>query len=169
MMIVVEGPDNAGKSTLINKLSGELGRSVMVMPGEGPEKYAGEINNRIRNYQRWLRYPGVVIFDRHPCISQPIYGLFRQNTQVEQELIDEFYAAQPFILYCRPAYGVTLEGHVAKDHDTAEHLAAVDANKEKITELYDIWALSHAHLVYRIGDREDRILALIRGYARYGT
>lgn len=157
MNIIIEGPDNSGKSTLARYIASHVPRPILF--SEGPEKFPGEINDRIRRYERYRN----VIFDRHPCVSQPIYGKIRRNTEVEHELLLRFYDARPLFIYCR---GRGLETHVVKDHDTPEHVEAVNRNHEWLCRQYDEWAVQHAHIWYRVGDSMERVLNLVRGYVK---
>ena len=160
MQIILEGPDNAGKSTLADVLAHHLG--LAIIPGEGPGRSTQEINDRIR------RYAGLEgIFDRHPCVSQLIYNRFRiGGPEVEQDLIDRFYNSRPIIIFCRGRY--TLEGHVVKDHDKrvdasgTSHDQTVVNNHAAVCRAYEEWGLTHADLVYRIGDDIERLSRAVR-------
>lgn len=154
MNIVLEGPDNSGKSTLASFLAAHIRRPIVA--SEGPDQYPGEINDRIRRYE----YFRGVIFDRHPCISQPIYGRYRSATEVDQRLIHRFMDSRPLFIYCR---GRDLANHVEKKVDTPEHLASVKANHSMICRAYDEWAVQHAHLWYRVGDNMHQLLNLVQG------
>lgn len=157
MNIVLEGPDASGKSTLARYLSQELKRAIV--PSEGPEKFPGEINERIRRY-RWFEN---VIFDRHPCISQSIYSIFRGNQNPpDRDLVFDFYETKPVLVYCIP-YGNEL-AHEVKDHDSEEHLAMLRINELEIRKLYDQWGLDYAHFIYRVGSPMARILRAIKGH-----
>lgn len=152
MEIVVEGPDATGKSTLIDWLNCTLHRPVML--SEGPEKYPGEINERIRRYMPVRE----AIWDRHPCISQAIYCQVNGTTRPDPELVAEFYGRPAIFIYCRdPA-----PQHVLKEHDTTEHLEMLAKNKLFIHNAYDLWAVNHAHVIYRIGDVLRPIEAYIK-------
>jgi hypothetical protein len=163
MILVIEGPDNGGKSTLARHISEQLGWPIQ--PSEGPDKYPGEINERIRRYQSLER----VIFDRHPCVSQPIYSKFRGNTPVDQSLLDQFYASKPLLVYCQLPRGRTLNGHVVKPHDSKEHLETVSANFDRIAAFYDAWAIEHATIIRRWSDPHDRILSMIWGALNWSS
>lgn len=158
MNIVLEGPDNSGKSELAKLLSTELGKKVFA--SEGPEKHTGELRERVE------RYRGLhdVIFDRHPCVSDIIYGAFRErrsSMQGEQEAL--FYASQPLLIYCDPL-DRGLRGHVEKAHDSAEHIKLVQQRYHSILSLYRAWGVQRAHIVYRIGDDPHRIVKFCRDF-----
>lgn len=143
MRIVLEGPDCSGKSTLAAHLSETLG--IPIKAGEGPEKFPGEINQRVK---RWLmeRHDGHLIHDRHPCISHPIFSKYTGTTTLDPDLINQFYLSDDLILiYCHPH---DYENHVVKPTDTQEHLDAINAHMEAIRYQYLKWAVDRADLIY---------------------
>jgi len=160
--VVFEGPDGGGKSTLINHVQQTL--KARVVRSEGPEKYPGEINDRISRYLQlnaaMLDCGMDVLYDRHPCVSQIAYGLVHQQSAPDSRLVTELYNQKPLFIYCRPdpAGG----NHTATgEWDTAEYLAKVNENFGKLMAFYDKWALFHAHMIYRIGDSMDGVLHFI--------
>ena len=157
-MIVIEGMDNSGKSTLCRQISAMF-PAWQIQVSEGPPKYQGEQNERVNRY---LRFPRNTIYDRHPCVSQPIYGQMRSHSDsIDQSLIDAFYAQRPLFIYCDPgARGMS--GHVERGEvDTPLHVAAINENYNELLRMYREWALSHAVIMYRIGDPMARILQMI--------
>ncbi len=163
MRIIVEGPDNSGKSTLIAHLSDML--NLDVVPGEGPAISNGEINDRV------VRYLDIdnAIFDRHPCISQAIYNNFRPDDApaVEDWLTTAFYNQSNFFIYCRG--NGSLDGTVWRDvddrvaSDGVKHSDLVKDKHIQISRLYDEWALKNANYVYRIGDGYDNLVFALSG------
>jgi adenylate kinase family enzyme len=160
--IVLEGPDNGGKSTLARFLAQRL-RTPILHSG-GPEKEPGEINKRIRTF---LDLKQQRIFDRHACISQEIYRTIRNtnNGAVDPALIAEFYDSKPLLIYCRPLIEELGAGHVVKsDHDTEQHLVEIKENYQRLLVMYDAWALQHSNLIYRIGDSYEPVAGYVWGY-----
>lgn len=148
-MIVLEGVDATGKSTLA-KIIGDY-FTWPVIHSEGPEKYPGEIEYRLKN--RYIR-TDAVIYDRHPAVSQTIYGRFRQNSEViPEDYIRYFYSLKPYFIFCTG----DPQKHEIKAHDTEEHLESLKRSSNEISILYGAWALEHANLMYRIGDDEQAI------------
>jgi thymidylate kinase len=154
MIIVIEGADASGKSTLAKKISYYLGWPVI--SSEGPEKYPGEIVERIRRYNR--TYTDNVIFDRHPCVSQPIYGSKRNGEVISSSLIQEFYSSKPYFIYCEFN---DKTNHIEKDRDTQEHLQMIKNFKDQIRLEYEQWAEQHASIRYKIGDPVSVIIGQI--------
>lgn len=158
LMIVIEGMDNSGKSTLGEAMAAYM--DLIVQESEGPPLSAEEINERVDRYEKMERR----LFVRHPVVSNAIYGQVRfEGNPITpgREMI--FYEARPILIYC-DAGSRGLEAHVKKAHDTDKHLADIEANYHKLLELYRLWAAEHAHFVYRIGDDMDALIATVFFY-----
>jgi deoxyadenosine/deoxycytidine kinase len=158
MRIIIEGPDGSGKSTLAEVLSAALG--VGIRRGEGPEKWPGEINDRA---MRWLEEHSSSnsLFDRHPCVSHPIYSRFTPVSQMSPNLLKQFYQLPCLFIYCR---GLEELDHIAKDYDSAQHLRAVEDYHTSICRAYDDWALEHAHIIYNRTTTKPALVAqLVKG------
>lgn len=160
-MIVLEGPDGGGKSTLAQRLSENL--EMKIVPSEGPEKYDGEIDERIMRYH--MEYAGRhnILFDRHPCVSQMAYSLVHQQSKPNEQLVNRFYQSRPLLIYCRPDPS-NVRHEATGEWDTKEYLAKVDKNYGKLMQWYDVWASWHANYIYRIGDPMSPLERLIEGW-----
>lgn len=164
MNIVLEGPDGGGKSTLAAILSTLTGRQVVA--GEGPPKGPGEINERARRY---LKLSGV-IFDRHPCVSQPIYANLRDcdKEPLEQDILDQFYWSDTLFIYCRHTQ-LSAQEMTFGDHENPSHVAAVKARYADICFAYDRWAIDHADVWYRRDIQPARIHQLFARAHTYNS
>lgn len=138
MVIVIEGPDAAGKTTLAINLGYAL--HLRIQHSEGPEKWPGEIDERIRRYLKMENF----IFDRHPCISNPIYS----GNPINEQLMAEFMNTEPVFIYCR---GNFMDRHVVKEHDSPDHLKKIHDQNDQIRKAYDDWGLENAHIIFRPG------------------
>lgn len=145
MQIVVEGPDNSGKSTLIRVLTYDLRYPVIRSPG--PCRDAADFLDRYQEFRKSTR----TIFDRHACVSEPIYGIICGRQSFHNNLIIQaFYDDPPIFIYCR---GRDLKSHRRRRGvDTAEHLSAVEAHHKEICDAYEEWALMYADIFYDIND-----------------
>jgi predicted HAD superfamily Cof-like phosphohydrolase len=160
-MIVIEGPDASGKSTLAQYLADAL--DAPIKPGEGPPKFPGELCQRVKRYRE---LPPNTIFDRHPVVSEEVYCYaLRRSLDLSLEAMQAFYSQHPILIYCDPLL-TTLTHHVAKDHDTPEHLLALSENYERLVTAYRNWAFSHAHIIYRIGDDPEQIVRFVTDYTQ---
>lgn len=155
MNIIVEGPDNSGKTTLVSFLSSRL--KLPTKHSGGPSKYPGEVVSRAESY---LSDSTQYIYDRHPCISQNIYAeATGVGELIQDSMLKRFYSSSDIIVFCRGRDD--LAGHQMSTHSTPEYFERVKKVHHLICELYDDWALRHAHVCYRIGDDPERIADLI--------
>jgi predicted HAD superfamily Cof-like phosphohydrolase len=157
MLIVLEGPDFAGKSTLGKYLSDRLG--LPLRHSGGPSKYPGEVNERA---DRFAKDPGPAIYDRHPVVSQNLYAMALANgaemVTTDREL--RFYESHPLIIYCRPVRDFE---HIPSEHTPPGYEHSIAAHYDDLVKLYDQWANSFAHFTYRMGDDPTRILNAVKG------
>jgi hypothetical protein len=77
-MIIIEGPDGAGKSWLVKQLSKDLGipvheRAVRDRVGPADTRGDGLWQWAHHDVTTWPRQ-GVHVYDRHPLVSEYIYG-----------------------------------------------------------------------------------------------
>lgn len=123
-MLVVEGPDGGGKTTLIKLLSEELGLPVAPrVVSQGTEAMV-DLKDWVDNNLEEGFQP--VIFDRYRLISEPIYGpILRDQAQPGFDditwlgpRIKRFYDLDPIIIYCLPSYDL-VEDNVISDPNNA--------------------------------------------------
>ena len=148
-MIVVEGPDNSGKSTLIDWMIKSLPVHLIKHDRHGPPSGAWEIKTRTEIIlQKAISSPykkGTVV-DRFSLIGESIYGPILRGkdlwTEIPRDKIrfeQVFNNLDPFIIYCRPDKSTILDmsHHQLKDYDTKEHVCNVTKNQELIIQAYD--------------------------------
>lgn len=106
-MIIVEGPDNAGKTTLCNTLSRELNKGIIHSPNHK------DMMSSTEKWFEWiiqsLTHPSNahIIYDRHPLISEQVYGpVLRRHNFFGDGRGAAFYhlllKSNPLIIYCKP-------------------------------------------------------------------
>lgn len=160
-MIVIEGMDNSGKSTLAERMGSYM--DLVVQESEGPPRSDKEINKRVDKYEKMEGR----LFVRHPVVSNAIYGKFRdEGNPITPGRTMLFYEARPCLIYC-DAGDRAFEGHVLKDHDTQEHQDLLNKNQAALLQEYRLWAGQYAHFVYRIGDDMDQLIASVFFYLEY--
>lgn len=140
MIIVLEGPDNAGKSTLGRKLSADLSMDLIHLGG--PPKNIVEVIARCQEQSMTFQLSTEVdfIYDRITCISDKVY-----RGRDEYKRIFEIYQGQlrtaknVIIIYCRPSDERVKDfsDHVKKDHETDEVVQRAISNVDRIVDEYD--------------------------------
>lgn len=121
-MIVVEGPDGSGKTTLIKELSKSL--KLPVAP-----RVVSKDAEAMVDLVEWVKTNvgggfKPLIFDRHRLISEFIYGPILRDDQSPgfistnwvAEMLFKFYTCNPIIIYCLPPVEV-VEQNVKADPD----------------------------------------------------
>ena len=127
-IIIVEGPDGSGKTTLVNMLKEELGISV------APRVVSKEAT-AMTDLMSWVddnldNGPVPTLFDRHRLISETIYGpiLRPESSPGFDDLswlgprMTRFYKLEPLIIYCLPP----LETVLANLKGDPNNLAVID-------------------------------------------
>lgn len=155
-MIIVEGMDGSGKTTLAQQLSFRLGKAPIkrFVTSGGPTDFDSlveqtketlmEFHNQVTQNQR-----PVVIYDRFPLISEAVYGtILRGRNHFGDEwdsLIALFLALDPIIIYCRPKIDFILQNI----RETAEgQMEGVVSRSRELINAYDeliSWLQVKAH------------------------
>lgn len=149
-MIVVEGPDGAGKTTLINKLSEQF--SLPVAPRVVTKGAEAMVDLKTWTEDNVARGWQSTLFDRHRLISEPIYGSVLRK-RAEPGFGDPFWLfsmyrmfymhCRPIIIYCLPPFQVVQEHVMA---DTENQPEKVRTQIAKLYMLYSAKAASDAVL-----------------------
>lgn len=98
-LIIIEGMDNTGKSTLVKKLSSYLPHhEVVASPGPCAEHVKWCKDELARTDRR--------IYDRFPIFSETVYGnIIRGYSDISNYLEDLLFMlvdAHPLVIYCDP-------------------------------------------------------------------
>jgi hypothetical protein len=122
-VIILEGPDGAGKTRLAQRLSEDL-----EIPIE-PKVVSSEAQAMVPSLKRWVEddlrsWPRVALYDRHRLISEPIYGPILRHTMergFDDRLwllhqLQRFRELEPSIVFCLPPPDVVW-ANVATDPD----------------------------------------------------
>lgn len=137
-MIIVEGPDGSGKSTLVRKLCVELG-----LPAH--ERASDSIKGPVDNLFEWAYHDvitmpdqPVAIYDRHPLLSEYVYGpVVRAKlpdgfTTSTAHMLVRMMAPRVFVVLCRPS-SERLESSV----DVSRDMAGVTERIAHVASAYD--------------------------------
>ena len=155
-MIIIEGMDGSGKTSLAQKLSFRLGNVPIkrLVTSGGPTYYdllvertratLTELRNQVTRNQR-----PVVIYDRFPLISEAVYGtILRGRNSFGDEwttLINLLLALDPVVIYCRPR----IESILQNTRETADsQMEGVVSRARELVNAYDeliSWLQVKAH------------------------
>lgn len=140
MNIILEGPDGSGKSKLAEYLADYIGYAIVKLSNMQDVSTA-EFQRVVDEHLTFNKK----IFDRHRCVSEPIYGEMRNQVRITPEQIQAVYMnPRNLFIYSNLSFN-----HVLKDYDKPEHLNMIERNKILIRSRYADWAIKHAHIIYR--------------------
>lgn len=134
MLVIVEGPDGAGKSTLIQ--TWKLSRRYFVMiSNAGPPPDMQSIS-RFVHMVRHRPHGMPLVCDRHSCISDRVYGPLLRNVDHLRDIPPNWGIADAdAIVYCRPPLERILQNVTKNQH---EQLAGVVEKITRLTNAYDL-------------------------------
>lgn len=151
-VLVLEGPDGGGKTSLAKALLKGTGLSTILISRSGPPSSSEDLQQQIE----WLEFscslPHVnFILDRHPIISENIYGpVLRGSSWIHswEESLKVFRNLDRknfLILYCRPSLDILMQSSRRE-----QQLEGVESNLLKLVEEYDQY-------MYRLADEGIRV------------
>lgn len=168
-MIVVEGPDGAGKTSLIEKLRDITGLGVAPrVVNERAEAMTDLVKwTEINVSQGW--HPQ--IYDRHRLISEPIYGtILRSDPEPGfddlswiQRQISLFHACEPIVVVCLPPIHHVVENVMGDAKDKDRRNLVVENDIEKIYWMYHYLLGNHPdyiHYDYTTDPQDTRTAAI---------
>lgn len=134
-MVIVEGIDGSGKTTLVNYLGGRLGLQVDKSPGPVDiEEYWAWIDATIRREKAGEKW----IYDRHAFFSEQVYSILRKenhhrvNSQMTVSQMRSLINCNPTVIYCRPFEETILDGLLDR-----EQMDGVPEHWEDLLRRYD--------------------------------
>jgi adenylate kinase family enzyme len=160
-MVIIEGPDGSGKTTLAQSLSESLG--MRVLHAGGPPKDAVELLKRVRA-QKGSRGD---ILDRCGLISEFVYGTvlrgkpFLTKAQVLTYLNRDFSGW--IIIYCRPSRGTLRRYYEEKIRVESEKKLHKDAGHvERVVDRWPNIVSEYDLLMDDIQNTGRRVLLYVR-------
>lgn len=142
-VLIVEGPDGSGKTTLVHKLIQEFDIS------QAP-RASDSVEGPVKNLTKWVDddllhwgFSPIRIYDRYPLISEPIYGPLIRGS-VPDRFTDKWmrsrmnsFRSMSLVIWCIPPFKVVdknvsesdnqMRG-VQEDIDAIWHMYAVQAH-----------------------------------------
>lgn len=153
--IIVEGPDGSGKTSMISRLRSWNPNALMASRACTSE------NGPIAALKQWIdddvenedwEEGEIVIYDRHPLISEPIYGPLIRG-YIDPGLTDRTWlgsayqawiAHNPIIIYCLPPYPIVYENILKTHQGSTKHLQGVVQHAMAIYDSYTVLACKQA-------------------------
>ena len=147
-MIIIEGPDGSGKSTLVSLLVKSL-PNMHVIHSPGPAQTQGELFERL-NDTLHIGFRTRTLLDRISCISEQVYGpvLRDRNFMEGTDFLANIIKSGVLIIYCRAPTETILNNHHPRIEEDASHIAEVRVNLRKIAEKYDDFMSIVPHIKY---------------------
>ena len=141
-MIIAEGPDGGGKTTLLEAIARSGTREVH--HSGGPPADVEELMHRMADI---LEKADTHVFDRFPLISEYVYGTITRPIEprtsyksLVMRMVSFSARVNPVIVYCRPPLKTLIDYApllVAKAHKPESHVENVKQQIVKITDFYD--------------------------------
>lgn len=156
-MIVLEGADNSGKSTLAAKFSG----IPVYTAGPAPKNDEEEDKCLI---EQMNRVPKTCVQDRLTCISQQVYANRLFDTKLASYVLDMIKMPTMIVVYCRPPDRVLMDfsTHNVKSYDTEDHLRKILDNQHTFIDRYDSLMSTIPHMHYDWTDPDVVVEGMIK-------
>ena len=145
-MIVVEGADNSGKTTMAKALG-----LPYFSVGPAP-KTVGELIDCLRDQEDRART--VCVQDRLTCISQQVYSDHPEASLLQERLKIILTYPGIVLVYCRPPERrlMDLSTHKVQSYDTEEHMKKIADHQHQYIERYDAIMAAVPHVLYDYTD-----------------
>lgn len=146
MLVILEGCDGSGKTTLIEQIRKQVKRYFWICRSSHPPTDVHQVWAFLRTFEGRPSPKMGLLFDRHPLISEPIYGpilreidllgLSRNYGKWSRALGQHLHKIEsaPIIIYCRPSIE-TIARNVQKN--APDQLAGVVERVHSLTDAYD--------------------------------
>lgn len=156
-MIVLEGADNAGKTTLARRFSG----IPVYSAGPSPKNEEEEKDCLLAQATRAIQ---PCVQDRLTCISQQVYTGRMFETKLGSILAQLIKTPTVIIVYCRPPDRVLMDlsTHTVKSYDTEEHLKVIMDNQHTFIDRYDALMSTIPHVLYDWTDPDIDVNGFIK-------
>lgn len=139
MLVIIEGPDGSGKTTLANYLRKNVEAYAWLLRSNGPPTNVIDMLRTVRWITRDAPPHLNVICDRFPIISEIVYGPILRDRCLHDytpKLIAQYFLTAPYptiIIHCRPP----LQELELSVHSQVQ-MTGVKNNLSRIAETYDV-------------------------------
>lgn len=156
MRLILEGPDNAGKTTLARKLQDALGDGIRYFhPGGKPASFQDELDCVTLQLAELDQHENVVL-DRITPISQRVYNPDPDMDKVRAHTMSWYAQRDVIIVYCRPSTDrlMRVEDLTWRDGESEEHKQKIIRGQHTFIERYDSLMEKTPHVVYNFEEAE---------------
>lgn len=138
MRLILEGPDNAGKTSLANRLVAHVSGLRYFHPGGRPVDFDHEVRCMEEQFDL-LSTSANFIIDRITAISQQIYNPDKTYDDLRMSEREAIIALNPVIVYCRPSTDRLLRTQdlTWREGETEEHKQKIIRNQHDFVKRYD--------------------------------
>lgn len=165
MRLILEGPDNAGKTTLANTLRQSLPNLLYHHPGGRPADHLEEMLCLDDQLDKMSKHTHILM-DRCTAISQQVYSP-NKTLQIgrDMNLTDMINAGVTFV-YCRPStdWLMSFENFTWRDGETEEFKKEIIAKQHIYIKRYDelMQWVPHLYYDYRSEEAGDMVEHLMK-------
>lgn len=139
MHVVLEGPDNAGKSTLAKAIRTECNRVTYYHPGGAPSD-AHDEEVCLTTQRNFFESSGQFLFDRVTCISQQVYNP-NPSADEARKAFAQHMVRRPnmVVVYCRPPNETLMDvgNYTWRAEETEEHRQKIITRAAEFIARYD--------------------------------
>lgn len=168
MKVILEGPDNSGKTTLANTIKGD---HIYFHPGGPPENATAEVLCTNQQAHMLGVENGSIVMDRCTPISQLVYSPDRTMDVSRWARLEAYKRIGILFVYCRPSTDalMSFEHFTWRDGETEEHKQKIIRGQHAFIQRYDEVMLKIPHVHYDFGSGieavhlQSRLLQALNG------
>lgn len=163
MRVVLEGPDNSGKSSLAMRVRhgvervDRAGSVTYFHPGGPPTDFDHEVRC-ITEQLKQLNAHRNIVMDRITPISQRVYNPDPVLDGIRTKSLQQYFELGIVVIYCRPSIDrlLRVQDFTWRDDETEEHKQRIISRAHEFIERYDQVMQTVPCISY---DFEDRAMA----------
>lgn len=155
MRIILEGPDNAGKTTLANRIKHALGPRVDYFhPGGKPDDLEAEALC-IEVQLDILRAANAIVMDRCTPISQAVYNADPDLEGWREHMWQRYVELGIVLIYCRPSTDrlLRVQDLTWREGETDEHKEKIIRGQHTFVQRYDAIMQGRPNISYDFDDQ----------------
>lgn len=160
MNIILEGPDNAGKTTFAETIRKYCGSVVNYYhPGGRPADENHEIGF-MENQYKFLQKQQGIMMDRCTPISQQVYNPDERLDRIRADWLTKFLATGVVIVYFRPSTDrlMRVQDFTWRPGESEDHKQKIIQNQHTFIQRYDKLMQIVPHVTYDFEDSSSELV-----------